>query len=58
MEVTAGWILDNDYWERYCELTGTNVWALNEGLMKETDWVDDFPEELLREHLGLPRRTA
>lgn len=35
--MTASEILEKGLWEKYCELTGTNEWALNEGLMDEDE---------------------
>ena len=27
-------LMDRGVWDKYCELTGTNVWAVNEGLIR------------------------
>ncbi len=37
--VTVRWIMDNWLWEEYCEATGTNPWAVNEGRMDSDESV-------------------
>lgn len=32
MRITGGELLNNGWWLKYCELTGTNEWCMNEGL--------------------------
>ncbi len=53
MEVTltARELLDNGKWEEVCDLKGINVWAINEGLMDETEEISLTLEEA--KELGL-----
>lgn len=42
MKITVRELMDLGLWERYCKDTGTNEWALNEGLIdenKEIEWI-------------------
>jgi hypothetical protein len=42
MRITIKEIMELGLWDRYCRETGTNVWAVNEGLMsssEEVDWI-------------------
>lgn len=32
--ITIGEIRDHGLWQEYCELTGTNEWAVSEGLLE------------------------
>lgn len=41
-------ILNWGFWEKYCEKTGTNEWAINEGLM-------DIDEEIFFSEADLKR---
>lgn len=41
MKTTAHELLRLGLWDKYCEQTGTNVWAVNEGLLdgdEEIEW--------------------
>lgn len=41
MKVTVRELFDLGLWERYCQETGTNEWAVNEGLIgygEEVEW--------------------
>jgi len=31
--ITPSELMDKGLWEKYCDLTNTNIWAVNEGLM-------------------------
>jgi hypothetical protein len=35
--ITARELTDKGLWMRYCEITGTNEWAVNEGLLDDND---------------------
>lgn len=39
MKITVREIFDMGLWEEFCEITGTNEWAVNEGLV-------DYDEEM------------
>lgn len=45
MMVTVREIFDKGLWSDFCELTGVNPYALNEGLMMDSDEVE-LPEKL------------
>lgn len=45
MKVTAEELIDNGLWERYCELSGTDEWAINEGLMELNHEIELTDEE-------------
>ena len=32
IEITGRVLFDLGLWEKYCDITGTNVWCINEGL--------------------------
>lgn len=41
MKATVSELIELGLWERYCEDTGTNEWAINEGLIDsetELEW--------------------
>lgn len=48
-------LLDKGLWDRYCQLTGTNEWALNEGLMDSSQEVT--VGETVAKTLGLIRQN-
>lgn len=31
--ITAGELIEHGVWDNWCEISGTNIWAVNEGLM-------------------------
>jgi len=35
--LTVRELLDRDIWDKICEIKGINPWAINEGLMDDTD---------------------
>ena len=35
--VTVREVLDNGIWDKLCDLKGINVWAVNEGLIDDTE---------------------
>ncbi len=39
IKATARDILDAGLWGEYCEATGTNEWALNEGLIDSDEYL-------------------
>jgi hypothetical protein len=45
---TAGQIKKMGLWERYCELTGTNLYAMNEGQLDSSESVT-IPENMWEE---------
>lgn len=52
MKLTVRELFDLDYWDEYCKLTGTSVWAANEGQISSSDEVE-IPDALVRRILGL-----
>jgi hypothetical protein len=52
MQVTIEEIFNLSLWDRYCRITGTNEWAVNEGRLDRKDTVE-LPDELARELIGL-----
>ena len=36
MKLTGRELLDNGWWMRFCDVTGTNEWCINEGLADDT----------------------
>ena len=38
--ITGRELLDRDIWDKYCELEGMNIWAINEGLLDEDEKLD------------------
>lgn len=51
VKITVRELLDKGLWDQACEMTGLNVWAINEGLMDSSDEVT-FTQEQAQE-LGL-----
>lgn len=51
LTLTASEILDKGIWEEFCELRGINEWAINEGLMDDTEEFIFTEEEAI--HLGI-----
>ena len=45
IECTAKEIIDSGHWDDYCEKYGTNVWAVNEGLMDSDEKLEITREE-------------
>lgn len=39
-------LFEHDLWDRYCEITGTNPWAVKEGLMSDYEAVILDKEEM------------
>ena len=39
IKIKAKKILDLGLWDKYCEVYGISVWAINEGLMDEDEWL-------------------
>jgi hypothetical protein len=37
MRLTAKELMDRGVWQEYCDLTGTNEWAISEGLMDSSE---------------------
>ena len=52
--VTARWIMDNGYWEKFCEVAGYSVWAVNEG-MDDTELLPLTEEQAIEIGI-LPRK--
>jgi hypothetical protein len=48
--MTAGEILDAGLWEKFCELTGTSLWAMNEGQI-EGDHQFELPPEMTKDEI-------
>lgn len=46
MRVTFGQLLDDGLWERFCEITGTSPWCMNEGLASSDEEVWLSPEQI------------
>lgn len=46
MRVTFGQLMDDGLWERFCEITGTNPWCMNERLASPDEEVFLSPEEI------------
>lgn len=42
--ITVGELVDKGVWLNYCELTGTNEWSINEGLI-DSDEVLNLSEQ-------------
>jgi hypothetical protein len=47
VKVTFRDIFDADLWDEFCDKTGTNPWAINEGLASMDDEVYTVPDEIL-----------
>jgi len=45
MKIQVSKLFDLGLWDEYCRITGTNVWAVNEGLLRSDEFVD-VPQEL------------
>ncbi|MBT7913457.1 hypothetical protein HN588_06070 [Candidatus Bathyarchaeota archaeon] len=45
--VSVRWLMDNWLWEEYCEVSGTSLWAVNEGQIDSDENVE-VPAELMR----------
>lgn len=46
--VTAGFLFDHGWWDRYCKITGMNVWAVNEGQVSDDELLPLTRDEWLR----------
>jgi len=61
--ITIEEICEKGLWDEYCELSGTNVWARNEGQILSTDTVN-VPESMIckfmpyREYVEKSRREC
>ena len=53
VKITYGDIMDAGMWDLYCEESGTNPWALNEGLASLDDEADNVPKNVLRKMMNL-----
>ena len=51
--VTARQLLDKNMWGHFCELRDMNEWAINEGLMDDTERLSLTEEEAIK--LGIIR---
>ena len=43
--ITAGEALDKGIWDDLCDLKGINIWAINEGMMDDTEEIALTEEE-------------
>jgi len=46
MKITVRELFDRDLWAKYCEISDTNVWAVNEGLLDENDEIELTDKEM------------
>ncbi len=46
--VTVRQLMDEDMWDKFCDIKGWSVWIVNEGLMDEDEEVCISGEELKR----------
>ncbi len=51
MRLKVKLLFESGRWSEFCKASGTNEWAVNEGLLSENDEVD-IPETLALEWLG------
>lgn len=61
IKMTASELIDAGYWDEYCEITGTTVWAVNEGLMdgdEEIEVPDPIASRILARERDRIERTA
>lgn len=40
MMIPVSLLFSKDLWDEYCNITGTNEWAVNEGLLSKNDTVE------------------
>lgn len=57
MKVRVRELLESGLWSRYCEASGTNEWAVNEGLLDASAILALSPT-VLRRMLRLPKEES
>lgn len=45
IHMTGSELIEAGLWDEYCDLTHTNVWAINEGLMEGSESLE-LPEKM------------
>ena len=48
LTITPRELFEMGWWERYCNLSGTSVWACNEGLLSASENLD-VPKEMFEQ---------
>ncbi len=56
IRVTAREMLDKHDWEKFCDMVGLNVWAINEG-MDDTETFDLTEEQAIKLNIIKSRTT-